>query len=95
MPPRAACPLGKVGIVKRLRTVATLAFGYLLVLLAVPGRAQAYLDPGTGSYLIQVLLAALLAVGVTVKVYWRSISGFFRRRFAGNREPADGAADER
>lgn len=77
----------------RLRTVLTLVLAYLLALLAAPPRAQAYLDPGTGSYLVQVLLAALLAVGVTVKVYWRNISGFFRRLFSG--KPTEGRADER
>lgn len=30
-----------------------------------------YLDPGTGSMVLQVLLAALLSVGVLVKVFWR------------------------
>jgi len=37
------------------------------------GPAQAYLDPGTGSYLLQILLAAILGVGVAVKLYWQKI----------------------
>ena len=36
-----------------------------------------YLDPGSGSLLIQMLLAALLAIGVTVRIFWRNIKAFF------------------
>ncbi|HOQ99888.1 MAG TPA: hypothetical protein PLJ35_13800 [Anaerolineae bacterium] len=79
----------------RLRVIATLTVSYLLVLVIVPWPARAYLDPGTGSYLLQILLAGLLAVGVTIRVYWRNISGFFRRLAGRRREPPSGAADAR
>jgi hypothetical protein len=38
-----------------------------------------YLDPGTGSFIIQILLAGLLGLGVAVKVYWNKIVKFFNR----------------
>lgn len=38
-----------------------------------------YLDPGTGSFLIQILLAGLLGIGVAVKVYWKKITEFFNK----------------
>ena len=38
-----------------------------------------YLDPGTGSFIIQILLAGLLGLGVAVKVYWNKIRDFFSR----------------
>ncbi len=80
----------------RFRTVVALALGYLLILFVVPPRvALAYLDPGAGSYLIQILVAGLLALGLTVRVFWRSISGFFRRTFSRRREPPERTADER
>jgi hypothetical protein len=53
---------------------------YLLfpALLAFPGIAHAYIDPGTGSLLLQGLVAAL----VSVMIFWRnlrmSIINFFR-----------------
>jgi hypothetical protein len=31
---------------------------------------QAYLDPGTGSMLLQVILGGIAAVAVAVKLYW-------------------------
>ena len=40
-------------------------------------KPAAYLDPGTGSMLIQILLAALLGAGVAIKIFWRNIKAFF------------------
>jgi hypothetical protein len=31
----------------------------------------AYLDPGSSSMIVQVLLGGLAAIGVTLKLYWR------------------------
>jgi hypothetical protein len=45
--------------------------GVLLVLLAEP--AFAYLDPGTGSMLLQVILGGVAAVGVALKLFWHKI----------------------
>jgi hypothetical protein len=36
-----------------------------------------YLDPGSGSFILQALLAALLGGAYLVKVYWRKIKGWF------------------
>lgn len=43
----------------------------LLVFLANP--AYAYLDPGTGSMLLQVILGGIAAVGVAIKLFWHKI----------------------
>ena len=40
-------------------------------------KAEAYLDPGTGSIIIQAIVAALVAGGV----FWRNILSFFKRIF--------------
>ena len=36
-----------------------------------------YLDPGSGSFLIQLLIAALLGLGVAVRASWSKIKGWF------------------
>lgn len=36
-----------------------------------------YLDPGTGSLVIQLVLGALLAVGLVVRIFWRKIKALF------------------
>ncbi len=39
----------------------------------------AYLDPGSGSIILQLVLAGLLGAGVLVKVFWRKIKALFGR----------------
>jgi hypothetical protein len=41
-----------------------------------------YLDPGSGSYLIQLLIAALVGIGFAIKLYWRRITAAFRSLMA-------------
>ena len=40
--------------------------------------AHAYLDPGSGSMLLQVLLGGFAAVGVIAKLYWNRVKLLFR-----------------
>ena len=35
--------------------------------------AVAYLDPGTGSMMLQVILGGIAAVGVAIKLYWHKL----------------------
>jgi hypothetical protein len=37
----------------------------------------AYLDPGTGSLVLQAIVGGLLGIGVLVKAYWSKIKGLF------------------
>lgn len=41
--------------------------------------AHAYLDSGSGSMLIQLLLGGFVGVGVFLKFYWNKIVSFFKR----------------
>jgi hypothetical protein len=47
--------------------------------LSIVLKPTAYLDPGSGSLLIQIILASLLAIGVATRIYWKKIKGFFQR----------------
>jgi hypothetical protein len=42
----------------------------------------AYLDPGSGSFIIQILIATLVGGLFIVKSYWQKITGFFRNMFS-------------
>jgi hypothetical protein len=46
-------------------------------LLAPYLRPSLYLDPGSGSFLIQLLLAALLGGAFAIKIYWKKIKVLF------------------
>ena len=50
-----------------------------------------YLDPGSGSFLIQLLIAALLGLGVAVRASWSKIKGWFGIK---SNAPADDEDDE-
>ena len=43
--------------------------------------AHAYIDLGSGSYFFQYVLAALLGLSFTIKLYWRRIKTFLTRLF--------------
>ena len=43
-------------------------------------RLLAYLDPGSGSMMLQVIAGGLAAAAVTMKVYWRRLLVFLRIR---------------
>jgi hypothetical protein len=49
-----------------------------MALALAAGTAHAYLDPGTGSMLLQVILGGIAAVGVALKMFWHRIVAFFR-----------------
>lgn len=44
---------------------------------------HAYLDPGSGSMLLQVLLGGFAAVGVAARLCWHRVTAAFRRRDSG------------
>jgi hypothetical protein len=48
-------------------------------LLAWTAPAYAYLDPTTGSILLQGLLAGVAGVMVVGRLYWARVKAFFRR----------------
>jgi hypothetical protein len=48
-----------------------------VLLLAFAGEAHAYIDPGTGSYIIQIVIGGVLAALFALKVYWARVKLFF------------------
>jgi hypothetical protein len=58
-----------------------------ILLLLVSRPVYAYLDPGTGSMIVQGLLAALAALSAVVAASWTHIRRFFSRRRASERPP--------
>lgn len=55
------------------------------ILLSPVAAPPAYLDPGSGSYLIQLLIAGALGAALAVRMSWDRIKDFFRRK--GRRPP--------
>ena len=52
---------------------------FIFFLSTVLPKPQAYLDPGSGSILIQLLIAAGAGALFAVKIYWKKIKGLFNK----------------
>jgi len=52
----------------------------ILLLSALPATAHAYIDPGSGSALISIIIGAFVAAGVAIKTFWYKITGIFSRK---------------
>ena len=46
----------------------------ILLSLVFPSNAHAYLDPGTGSYFIQIIIGGLLGGLFLTKTFWANIT---------------------
>lgn len=55
------------------------AFLCFVLALTVSTDAQAYLDPGTGSYIFQILIAGLVGGLFAVKIFWARIKFIFAK----------------
>lgn len=51
-------------------------FMVLCTLASLSVNAEAYLDPGTGSMMLQVILGGIAAIGVVIKLYWYKLRVF-------------------
>jgi hypothetical protein len=58
----------------------------ILLWLIFPKQAHAYLDPGTGSYIFQILIAGLLASLFFIKSIIRKIKEIFTK-FSSKKSP--------
>jgi hypothetical protein len=49
------------------------ALALIIMVTLFPANAWAYIDPGTGSFVIQGIIAAIVGAGLFIKLYWRRI----------------------
>ena len=61
------------------RRIATI----VLLVALTPAPALAYLDPGTGSFILQMLIAGFLGAMLYVRLAWDRTRSFFTRLFRG------------
>ena len=60
---------------------------FIALLLSFPASAFAYLDPGTGSYIFQLLIAGVVGLAFVIKLFWGRIKSFFAKLFGRKSEP--------
>lgn len=70
--------------------VLRICFCTVLFCLAFSSFSLAYLDPGTGSYIFQLLLAGLLGALFLLKVYWKKVKSSIVNLFSGREHEMEG-----
>jgi len=66
----------------------------LVVVLLFPLDAWAYLDPGTGSMILQGLLAGIAVAAATARLYWHRVVDFFGATGTEDEQPGADPQDE-
>jgi hypothetical protein len=49
----------------------------ILILLSTAKQADAYIDPGSGSYILQLLIATFFGALFALKMYWKKMKSYF------------------
>lgn len=62
----------------------TLFFFNLFFLFEIS--ALAYIDPGTGSVILQAIIGIIATIGTTAALYFNKIKNFFKRKNKKNNE---------
>ena len=57
--------------------------------------AKAYIDPGAGSYMFQLLIAFLIGGLFVIKSFWRRIKTYFSSLFLNRKSEHDNGDDEK
>jgi len=58
------------------------SFAILFILIFFTDSAFSYLDPGTGSMMVQALIAIFAVVSVSIGIFWRRLRSFLSRIFS-------------
>ncbi|MGE5342966.1 MAG: hypothetical protein ACM3SY_15940 [Candidatus Omnitrophota bacterium] len=58
----------------------------LIVFLFVTTWSFGYIDPGTGSYVIQVVLGVLVGASLGIKIFWTKIKTSIQSLFSKNKK---------
>ena len=59
---------------------STIGLLILIICLTLVSPAQAYLDPGSGSGLLSIIIGFFVAIGLTIKTYWYKLKSLYRKR---------------
>ena len=69
--------------------VALCIVALLLFWTVAAPNAHAYIDPGSSSFIIQILIGAAAGAGLAIATFWRRIRAFFAKVFGrGTQEEA-------
>lgn len=65
---------------KSLKKIIQGTYFFVLFMLIFTVPSYAYIDPSSGSIVIQAIVAAFIAAGAGVKIFWNKITGIFKKK---------------
>jgi hypothetical protein len=71
----------EITVVSSKKSIRLFAFAGFFVLISYRN-VYAYIDPGTGSYFLQIIIAGLLGAAITAKVFWKNIKVYISNLFS-------------
>lgn len=77
---------------KSLRNLITLVIMVGAWLIVFPSTVHAYVDPGTGSYVLQIIVAGIAAASFGLKIFWTRIKMFLSGKKPAPQPDNDGDA---
>ena len=77
----------------KIKNLFILLFAFYFLLFTFPPPTHAYLDPGSGSFIIQTVFALLFASLLTLKIFFRNIKDFFKSFFSDKKVKKDEEKD--
>ena len=72
-------------LISNVMKISSLVFTTFVFSSLAVAPAYAYLDPGTGSMIIQGILAGLAMAAMGIKMFWSRLVNFFNRIFNKNK----------
>jgi hypothetical protein len=68
-----------VAYMRGLGRAFTFVLAFLAAFLLMSRNASAYVDPGTGSYVLQMIVAGIAAAGFTLRLFWGRLKLLFKK----------------
>jgi hypothetical protein len=65
--------------------------GIILLAIGISAPAHAYIDPGTGSLIVQGIIGAIAAASISAKLWWHKLKVFFMKSSTTSEDSADSA----
>ena len=53
---------------------------YITILILISKEAYAYLDPGTGGLILNLIIGAIAGILIFISVSWQRINNFFKKK---------------
>jgi hypothetical protein len=78
--------MGETSRVKGAKKYVRIIFVIGVATLWFNSPAYAYINPGIGSILLQMLLGGLVGLAIVLKLYWAQVKKVFQNPFSKNRD---------